>query len=256
MPDNLRGWIWAGHTMVVDNPNLGTYTAGDLNLTAASARKYFREEQGECYWIRPIFFYDTAFIYLIDVTNTEAQQGEMYWDKDQYLSIVQHPVDPELAGVTEGNEFVLRWGVPNAKVVLTSAFLEGHMRYTYYQMTGLDSDVADIEGDQDDVEVMDISLVTVQCRLREVSMGDCYHIVFDSCGDFGNAITDLSVDEKQLWDDLAIDKEGEVATNPKYASKTFKITFGTQKGNACGDPSAAQDREAEVQIIKGFRLVP
>ena len=60
--------------------------------------------------------------------------------------------------------------------------------------------------------------------LNKVSTGDCYHLIF-SCGDFGNAETELEGVANRLWQSLTVNEDTDTYINPAYRGKNFEITY-------------------------------
>jgi hypothetical protein len=133
------GWMFANDVMVPDGADLGTFTLGKRTIKLSKMKTIQLKEDTECRSIVTWFFYDSKYLYLIDITGQE-EQGQLFWDKDPYLSMVdQLPMGSVTSGVAD-NIITMQWGVPNGKVTIKFDFTSGHFKVNSYAMEAVEGE--------------------------------------------------------------------------------------------------------------------
>jgi len=243
------GWVKAEDIYTIRSLNLASFNSGGATFKVGLMDPWYRRDaDNNCVFAHLIFLYDDHYLYLIDAAGTDV---DLHWEKAKHLSVVNSLDNIDLTGKQDGNTWVLTWGEPNAKKELRLAWTGDHVKYVSSNTTPQnDIDGLNSVGHE---EAQSAEIKTVTCVLQDAGLGDCFHLEFD-CGDFGSAQLALKGAEYDLWKDLTIDDNGNTAVNPKYAGKTFEITYKVIVGEGCGDPSSDHSHD-EIQQVMKFKLI-
>ncbi len=89
------------------------------------------------------------------------------------------------------------------------------------------------------------------CLFENGSNIDCKILKF-SCGDFGQAVVDLSGEELDLWDSMIVKTDDGLYGRQDYYDGLFELTYEKTRGTVCnGDIKT----DAVVPKVIGFRLI-
>jgi len=89
------------------------------------------------------------------------------------------------------------------------------------------------------------------CLFEIGSNIDCKILDF-SCGDFGQAMVDLSREELALWDSMIVLTDDGLYGRQDYYDGLFELTYEKTKGTTCkGDAKT----DVVVPKVIGFRLI-
>lgn len=199
--------------------------------------------------------------------DREHTGGDGYIQNDGYILADQkdiyQPILNEDLIADAGNDievvwfhsfWVRRFGEGNEKVVYDILKELSQMQQQESYTEAGDGDYGDGYDERGDAETGEVDLDAVEtytCIFQEYSIGDCGHLLF-SCGDYGDADTsELSKEEKELWDQLVVSTDEGEGGNPDLVGKEFIMKVGTTRGPACNE---GQGGEGYVPKILEFRL--
>lgn len=251
--DGKTGWMWGYDFMRTQQLNIGNYNSKKVVFMTP----YYKAEDGDyCTGLQSLFFYDNYYLYFIDKNPNNDEL--LRWRDQKHLIFVGPAKAGTIQSETDKEKDIvrLRWGVPNGDVLLELGYREGHYVTYTYSTSALQSDVADLEGEEGERPETEGEIVTTECIFSGYSIGDCGHLEFD-CGDFADAefSEDMPELDRTLWEDLVTNED---VGNPEHTGKSFKMTYMMVTGQTCGEPDENGNyyREGPVAMIIGFKKMP
>ncbi len=144
--NGVKGVVDCSQVLVIGDLDKGIYVIPDgrqFRFGAMNARRVDDADNG-CSVVHTLFLYDTENLYLIEAGNSEHRLP-----RQRHLSVVNQVPGISVSGRTDGNQFVINWSEPNVTNELRIEWKGDHATFVSYYVNNLDSDVADIPGDEE-----------------------------------------------------------------------------------------------------------